>query len=491
MKSLRFSEMLKNSRPIFKLTFLFFIASLPLFLSSSIFFLKDPPVWPDEAFILDTAETFNQTGELATDIFGAAGMGLEKQALWYPPLYFYTLAAWIKVFGSTIESTRFLSLLLAFFALALVFFLIRKMFKENFLAVLGTALVAFDISFASSARMARMEMLCFFFQMVSLVIFYLIEQRKEKRYFAYLFVGVFSSLGILTHPLGLILPAVIFVYLLFVGGTLKERVLKGFLIALPMVLFIGSWLLSIRDWWDLFLLQNKLQLARKTLFQPYIWVLFSNILSWRLLFVLNGAVFYGLVRLVVKYRKKPDILLFLGLIISTAVLIWGKESWYTLYFQPFIALAILTILKRAKEDKEWLIFKSTVFIIILLFLINGWLYWETWQKRGRGNYDYHDLTQRVARVLPKQGKVFLAAIPDPYYDLKRESQLEFFEFSTVPVSDEVFQRVLDSSDYIVFWILDKRIIEYVDRNAETETAIQQPKGYKVLVIKLVPQDKRR
>lgn len=491
MKSLRFFEMLKNIRPHLKLIALFFLACLPLILSSSLLFLKDPPVWPDEAFILDTAETFNQTGRLATDIFGAAGMGLEKQALWYPPLYFYTLASWIKVFGATIESTRFLSLLLAFFALALIFFLIKKMFQKNFLAVLGTALVAFDISFSSSARIARMEMLCFFFLMVSLVIFYLAEQREKKRYLAYFFVGVFSGLGILTHPLGLILPAVIFLYLLLAGGTFKERLLKGVLIALPMVLFLAGWLFSIREWWDLFLLQNKLQLARKALSQPYIWVLFVYILPWRLLLVLNGAIFYGLTRLVIKGRKKLDILLFLGLIISTTVLMWGKESWYTLYFQPFITLAILTLLKRAKEDKEWLIFKSTVFIIILLFLINGWLYWETWQKRGRGDYDYHDLTQRVAKVLPKQGKVFLAAIPDPYYDLKRESQLEFFEFSTVPVSDEVFQSVLDASDYIVFWTLDKRIIEYVDRNAETKTAIQQPKGYKTLVIKLVPQDKRR
>jgi len=83
---------------------LYVLSAVPFVFFTVRLLLWGPPVWPDEAIYTDVALTLNKTGHLATTIFGTAIPGAQEHFYFYPPLYFFILAQWMKVFGSSIES---------------------------------------------------------------------------------------------------------------------------------------------------------------------------------------------------------------------------------------------------------------------------------------------------------------------------------------------------------------------------------------------------
>lgn len=476
--------------------FFIFLGTLPLFFAGSLLFLKDPLIWPDEAIYLDTARTLAQTGRLATNIFGGTIPGLEQHAHWYPPLYFHLLAIWTNFFGSSIESVRFLSLLLALISLMTFFFVVKILFDDERLALLGTITLALDFSFSRASRVARMDMLSFFLLVSTILAFLLAEKEKSnlnKSLFFYLLTGFLGSLGVITHPLGFIAPTVIVFYLLIKRGLFKNKLLLISLITLPILLALFLWFFSMRDSFDLFLNQYRLQFLRKAPQTPFPLTLWYSNHSWKVIFSL-----YGLTTIVLFFQlllscQSINLFIFLGLVISTSVLLWGKEMWYTLYFQPFFPLALLSLLKTAYSQKHNKFFFGVLGAIFVLLLLNLNMFLGIVQQLGADSYDYHQFTKLITNNLPSKATIFLATIPDPYFDLKQQQNSNFrlYEFPTVPVSDRAYKKLLDSTDYLILNMMpDKRLENYMNKYTAEKIVIGQSGQFSTTIFKLLPQNKR-
>ena len=194
---------------------------LPLFFAAGILFLNDPLVWSDEAIYVDIAKNWLQTGTLKTSLFDEAVYGLQTIATWYPPLYFYVLGFWIKLFGHSIDSVRALSLLCASGALVALFFLAKNWFKSRSLALLTILLISTDYFFSRSSRIARMDMFNFWLLSLSYWLLFFKNSISLKKLFV---AGIFSGLAFISHPLGLIGPVLIVVWLLFTNHQTTEKI---------------------------------------------------------------------------------------------------------------------------------------------------------------------------------------------------------------------------------------------------------------------------
>src|SRR3989344_5133584 len=104
---------------------LIILAILPLLFSSYFLFLKDPPVWPDEATSFYQAKTLLETGKMNADIYGGIPSDAIKSGLAFPPLYFFTLGVWTNIFGDKIEAIRTLSLTLGVATLIVFYYLLK------------------------------------------------------------------------------------------------------------------------------------------------------------------------------------------------------------------------------------------------------------------------------------------------------------------------------------------------------------------------------
>lgn len=465
-----------------------FLILIPHLILILIFFLKVPPVWPDEAIFMDTVLTFLKSGKMATNIFGGAIPGLEQRALWYPPFYFYLLAGWVSVFGSTIEMMRLLSVLFSFGSLIFLYEIVMELFKEIKLDLLAVILMTLDFWFIQISGVGRMDSLSIFLLIITLFLFIKYIHKKESHYLFY--TGIACGMGIITHPLGLIMPTVVVLFILLSKDPYKIKLSTLVKIALPIVISLFLWLFTIGQHLNLFFLQYRLQFERKAAATPYAYLLFSNDNIWKVIFFLYFFVAAGLFIQILIKRKSRDILIFIGLIISTMVIMLGKEMWYLAYFQPFITLALVSLFSDKTNKPQFFVISG---IIALLILSNCKILNDNLNKINQNNFNYHSYTGLIREKLPEKGTIFLSAIPDPYFDLKNTTQLTYYEFPTVPVSASAYRKLLDSSDYIVVnnaFGFNTELKEYIKKNIDKYDLINDPTNYNVTIIKFKPRNKR-
>lgn len=477
-------------KTVFFLIFLFGLACLPLMFTTSLLFLKDPPVWPDEAIFMDMANSLASSGRLATNLFAEAIPGLSQASNWYPPLYFYLLAFWNQMFGSTIEASRSLSLVLGLTSLALFFLTARWLFRSSLLAFFGTLLLSTDFWFSRVARVARMDMLTFFFLQAALGLFVIARKTRRFPKYFYLAAGILSGLALLTHPFGL-LPLVIMVgFVLLSQAPAKNKLLTIIYIAGPALFFASVWLFSLRNSFELFLGQYQLQFARKADDLPFVFQLITSDASWLLIYLSYLA---AGVALAYCWRRGEDnlLLILIGLVVSLGAIIWGKEMWYGLYFQPFISLAFLAVISGLPALPKFGLRQIILVSALVVLGANTSLSLRTIAAVGSPDFNYHNFTALISAQLPEGASIFLANIPDPYPDLRHNQQFTFYEFPTVPVSPEKYSQLLLKADYMVVnYVPDRFLAAYIQKYTRKQIKVAQPGGYTTHIIELVPQPDR-
>lgn len=462
------------------------IGASPFLLTTILLFLKSPLPWPDEAIFLNTAQILHKTGVLATSLFGSAIFGLDKHALWYPPLYFYLLSYWTTLFGSSIEAIRMLSVFLATASLTVCFYLFKLLFKTRLLAFFGVLFIAADCAFSQAGRVARMDMLSFFFLVTALYSYFLVAGRRS---IFYAIPGLFASLAMFSHPLGFIAPVIIAFHMFISNIQVLEKGKKILAFALPILLTQLAWILSIKQFLGLLAIQYGLQIARKAGEDPFAIVLLKTNLAWEIILICYIAIVGIFIsNHILKNRTQKSIFFLVGFSISFFALMWGKEIWYFLYFQPFITLLYLSLFQN-NNQKETLQRDLLIAVGVVLFSTQIFL---TFSKAVASD-DYHAFTEVLRHALPTKASLFLATIPDPYFDLVKNTQFTFYEFPTVPISNTAYSQLLDKADYIIINFPASSFIEqYILLNQQSSDSMQIQSGeYGAQIVKLTARNKRK
>jgi len=491
---------MKKILQVFLYDLLFLIPLIVLFIFFNIvFFLKFPLIWPDEAIFVDTAKNIIENEIMATNLFNDAIPGLQLHSVWYPPFYFYILSFWINFFGSSIESIRILSMIVSFVTVVMIYFFGKILFVNRWFAFLLAFIISIDFYFVQASRVARMDILSFLFLILTFFLFVFIQTKKNYKW--YFLPGFFAGLGIITHPLGTIPAIVCGLTILLESLPFKKKIGKLLYFGLPILLCSLVWFLSIKDSLSLFFEQYRLQFLRKDPIKASLVKLFTEEIYWKLTLIVYGGVIVTFIYKVIQKMRSintrniwQEKFILVGVFISIVIILWGKEMWYPLYLQPFIAIIIVYLFKNATEKKNDVFFTFVMGIVIFVIGIQTFFLYDVFQKMAGVTYNYHDFTNQIQKQLPKKASVFLATIPDPYFDLQFNKNLTLYEFPTVPVTEKAYHNLLDKTDYIVINILPQQywfIEEYVKNNVDNIVVVKQPGGYSAKIIKLKDKSKRR
>ncbi len=473
-----------------RLILLFFLAISPFLIFSSFLFLKDPLTWPDEGIFLDIANNLNTHGTLSTTLFKDAVPGLSKHAYWYPPLYFYALSIWTKAFGTSIISIRTLSVLIGIFSLATFFFLAEKLLKSGLYSALATAIIAIDPNFNQSARMARMEILVFLFMLISFLIYQTASKSNNKR--ALIYSGIFSSLAMVTHLIGILAPAIIIPTIIASSRKLTEKIKTIVLFAIPIVAVILAWLSTVIGNLNIFLSQMELQFAKKATTKSWIYYRWNDG-QWQILIVLCliAILIFGFYTY--KNRSHENYFLLIGIIVSIFLVITGKVQWYFIFFQPFMALILTSLFKYARESSNIILQSGLNILLLIIVFINFNLIFSKLILFNRVNYSYSHYSSSILENIEPKNTVFLSVIPDPYLEIRNKNGLKFYEFPTMDVTLEKYKSMLDSSDYVVqnvSLVYPEYTSKYLSKNSLWEKTAGENAGYKTKIYKLKPPAQR-
>ncbi|MCR4326257.1 MAG: glycosyltransferase family 39 protein [Candidatus Roizmanbacteria bacterium] len=453
---------------------------LPFLFITAVTFLELPSVWPDEAIFADTARTITLRGTMATHLFSDIIPGMQERALWYPPLYFYLLSWWTRFTAFDIVSIRLLSVLSSCLSLIMVYVFSLRITQQKWFGVLTMILLGIDYSFLRAGQVGRMDSLTLLWIITATYAGY--EGRIGSSLMWLLIAGVASGLAVLTHPLGCIAPAVLAIYLLITKHSYRRLIIEYSVFFAPIAMAALGWYWWIGQDIAVFITQYQLQFARKANSPFFVVTSVQNYWSWRLLFLLyiGICVYAGTLRKQLRLMQ----LLTIGIVVAVIILMWGKEMWYTLYLQPWVVLFLIFVIHACA------IRKLAYGMVAVYLILNLWLIRSPMIQYP----SYAHLQSALAHTLPQNGTIYLSQIPDPYFIVRDQSPaVKLLEFLTVPVSDELYERLLAKSDYLIInQVFDERMRSYITRNMQTQTSLISSDGTPVgTMIKWVPRNKRK
>lgn len=478
---------------------------LLIVLFHSSYLLSMPPVWPDEALFVDSALNILHEGRNGTDLLKGTLPGVETFGFGYPPLYFYTTAAWIKVFGFSIYTQRLLSLGLGTLFPILFFVVVIKLFNKQVLKktvpllVISTTLLLLitDPAFTKAIHIARPEIEVLVLGFVSLL-FYLKSQDKKNPVILNILSGFFLSLAFLTHYL-----AVIFLLGIFLHSLILSP--KSNLISKKNILFLASfsipifiWLLLISKDIHYLLADITLRLRYRTTSPYWIWMVFSSSsLITKLQYIFYFIITWELILNSLLFKNRNRILVTILLVLSWIwTYIWQTEYSF-IYTVVFVYLGLTLLINTTfdlKENTSQLKFRI-LFIITLFFISsNIWYQLSTAHNYSGGNFDYNLYTDKILGLIPDDiSTVYLSAIPDPYYGFKGYRNNKLYEYPGLPTNKENLLKVLDETDYIVFnsplesIVVGDVVSPYIQANATSISPVVGDNQYQAFVIKLKPR----
>ncbi|BDQ04087.1 glycosyltransferase family 39 protein [Ignavibacterium sp.] len=185
------------------------------------------PLRGDEKHIIDTIKLFTTDLSFKT---------IKDYPEVTPPLFYIIYALWAKIFGSTIESLRIFTLLIALITWQLVFYLISLFVNKNKDSFLLSLLVIINPYFFGTSIFVFTDMLTIMFSLSAVILFL-----KDKYY---LFL-IFSSLAILCRQYAIIFPLAIIVFSiinLFIKKPINRRYIFGTVLTfLPLLVLFFVW----------------------------------------------------------------------------------------------------------------------------------------------------------------------------------------------------------------------------------------------------------
>ena len=477
------------------------LVSLVIFVLCSLFMLltRFPP-FTDEAIFFDMVIRLSDGAGLSSSLFRDFIPGVDQQAYWYPPLYFYSLAPVFKIFGANIVVMRIFSLVIASIILILIYQITNKLFNHRWAGLLSIWILIIDRNFHVGAMLGRMEFLVIGFGLGAVLLHLYYIERKTLLY--NLLSGICAALALLTHPTAVIFIAPIALNLLLDKGQLwKTKLTRIILFLMPSILGLIIWIFNF--WHDRgsFILQNLLQIHRKQFIETYIWQVFKSLSNFGMIFIGIVAITYLISNVAYSWRiisnwnessSRKRLLLFL--IISSSIMpIMLKEMWYFVFI-PLIGSLSLT------ANVIWFRNKQPYILIIAglaIFLSNLYLFSDAFKQHFFHNNEYYSLSHQVADVLPLNARVLISSLPDPYFYLyENRPDLDLRETPNSPPQEpidvSVYNLILGQVDYVILsYLPNQHLNKYYQDNFDSVIfSNRKVNGYSLQVIKLKPTKDR-
>lgn len=467
------------------LVLLILSAMVPFIALSYRTFYSLPAVWPDEAIFLNTALNMRETGRIAAPILDGQIPGIAQNAFWYPPLYFYLLFAWMNVFGFTLEAMRILSITLALTILVMFYLISERWLKDQLiLRLLGIGVLYLNLPFMQSSKLGRMEILVLMF--VSLSQIFMLKLHEKFRIHYLFAAAICLGLAMLTHPVSVLFVAV------FVGQLAvmkKTRPLVGFfrdIIFFGAVSFtpIALWLSINFPNRSILAQQLEIQFIRKGEVSPYLLNLWSTNPPFRIWLIL--LILLVVCNILRTGRNKTRILV-LSLVISLIFVYFGKEMWYLLFLQPFLAL-FLTVTLSGFFTKN-IMDKACAVMAAMIIMLDIWMLAPYATNSGS---DYENFTTKIMEVIPAGSKIYLAVIPDPYPRLRnRNPATEFCANLGLYGNADIIYTALDRVNYVVMnYPSSYPLLTYVKANSGERKLVKVTDVYQAFVFKLKDKNRR-
>ncbi|RHX85262.1 ArnT family glycosyltransferase [Leptospira stimsonii] len=416
--------------------------------------LEFPPVWPDEVLFYSPAQDFASFGTLRTNVLEGLIPGMEEITLWMPPIYFLTGGFWMQFVWPGLEGLRLFTSITAAFSILIFYGILKRIGFSSFSALFSCLLLATDLLFLRVGLMARMEALCLFFALGSL--FFLVRSALEESPEKVTWIegagaGALLGFSFLSHPFGAVfgIPCL---YLLWKRSSLFQPLfwLGGIL---PLIV----WIVWLFPKWDLFLFQFGLQFGRKKeLFSLFSMITKIKILiggyenpGVRILFYIFLLAGIGINRRLLKEKKERFLFLFVWILGTLAFLFLSTEFYYVMYLT--IPISALGGILLEDSDRKRVVYTGSGLLfcnLLVLFL--------SYRKVGFVNPEFDlgkKFSEEIAEELKYSKKVYIQAIPDPYFYLKEKypnQQILEFIPGELPVPPEMFIGTLDSIDTFVF-----------------------------------------
>jgi 4-amino-4-deoxy-L-arabinose transferase-like glycosyltransferase len=268
-----------------------------------------------------------------------------------PPLNMWFMSLAYQVFGINNFSTRLWSAVFGALTLIVVFYLGKNLY-DSYVGFLSAIVLGTFTSFFVLARHAMTDVPFVFFSLVSIYFFVQSEKTENITRFAVL-GGLFFGLAFMTRQVeALLIPLIIFVYLIVTERSIRFLFSKRFVLFLGIGLMVFSpWLIYMifsfgRDFWQPYFFQGVI--ARMVApveghFGGYLFYLSNLVNKENLLWVilLPFATVVCAVNAVIK-RSKADILIVVWMSIVLLIFTFSQTKlyWYILPAFPAFAIAI-------------------------------------------------------------------------------------------------------------------------------------------------------
>lgn len=492
------------------------------------FLLKVPPIWPDESLFAEVANNILRENRVGSDFWGEKLIpGIKNCACWYPPVFFYLLAGWFKIFGLNVESQRMFSVVVSGLFLVIFYLLVRLVFEPGRKQSVnswwwGLPLVGLliDFVFLQASRFSRPEIFLVLFGTLSIYFYFksFISAGRNSLFLSFL-SGLSASLAFLVHMVSGIFCLTLVLHQLVDRKLSLFKSGRFYVFSVGFFLPIIIWLIAFWSKIDIIYQQFVLQSARKYLETPWLltvlreqaWenkIIYLSYVAISVIFFFFALFYTYRNRLVkdelVSFKSRAYSFLGILLLVIWIFLLLGRQIWYYVFPVPFIYLAAIILIREIpKKDlsipphlKAWglTLVQGLFFLLIAANLYYGW---ETYNVIQGENYSYHRLEKKVLDLIPQGKSVLLSSIPDYYYGLYKRGEKNIYRSPMLALEDkrgEYFD-LLGRADYIIYTphkdiIFGNFLENYMTQNKIKIYKLSEPFQDEVFVVQLKPTEER-